>query len=251
MIEFENVNKTYDDGTEAVRDFSLRAESRETTVLVGTSGSGKTTVLRMVNRMVEPTAGRVLWDGRDVATMDAVRLRRSIGYVLQEGGLFPHWTVLRNIATVPLLENTPKDEAMRRAAELLTLVGLDASLGERYPSQLSGGQRQRVGVARALANNPLVLLMDEPFGALDPLVRRDLQREVVRIREALGTTIIMVTHDMHEALMLGHKVVVMATGGRIVQEGSPEQILSSPADDFVAGLLDASGMMAFVNGDRA
>ena len=242
MIEFEHVSKTYEDGTHAVRDFSLRAESRQTTVLVGTSGSGKTTVLRMVNRMVQPTSGRVLWDGEDVAAMDPVKLRRSIGYVLQEGGLFPHWTVLDNISTVPRLEGATKQDAARRAAELLELVGLDAHLGTRYPAQLSGGQRQRVGVARALANDPLLLLMDEPFGALDPLVRRDLQREVVRIREALGTTILMVTHDMHEAMTLGHKVVVMQEGGRIVQEGAPRDIMDSPADSFVSDLLDASGM---------
>lgn len=242
MIEFQGVSKTYPDGTVAVRDFNLVAESRETTVLVGTSGSGKTTVLRMVNRMVEPTEGRVLWDGEDIADRDPVALRRSIGYVLQEGGLFPHWTVLDNIATVPRLEGATKQDAKRRAVELLELVGLDAELGSRYPAQLSGGQRQRVGVARALANEPLVLLMDEPFGALDPLVRRDLHRELKRIREALGTTILMVTHDMHEAMTLGHKVVVMRTGGRIVQQGSPSDIMSAPADDFVGDLLDASGM---------
>jgi osmoprotectant transport system ATP-binding protein len=242
MIEFKGVSKTYPDGTCAVRDFSLVAQSHQTTVLVGTSGSGKTTVLRMVNRMVEPTEGSVLWDGRNVAEMDPVRLRRSIGYVLQEGGLFPHWTVLDNIATVPRLEGATKHEADRRAKELLELVGLDEGLAHRYPGQLSGGQRQRVGVARALANKPLVLLMDEPFGALDPLVRRDLQREVMRIREALGTTILMVTHDMHEAMTLGHKVVVMQKGGVIAQEGSPEELLRSPACSFVSDLLDASGM---------
>ena len=240
MIEFQHVSKTYPDGTVAVEDFSLVAPSRQTTVLVGTSGSGKTTVLRMVNRMVEPTSGRVLWDGEDVAGMDPVKLRRSIGYVLQEGGLFPHWTVLDNIATVPRLEGVTRQDCARRAAELLEMVGLDASLGGRYPSQLSGGQRQRVGVARALANDPLLLLMDEPFGALDPLVRRDLHVQVKRIREELGTTIIMVTHDMHEAMTLGHQVVVMQTGGRIVQVGAPEELLNSPATDFVADLISVS-----------
>lgn len=240
MIEFQHVSKTYPDGTVAVEDFSLVAPSRQTTVLVGTSGSGKTTVLRMVNRMVEPTSGRVLWDGEDVAGMDPVKLRRSIGYVLQEGGLFPHWTVLDNIATVPRLEGVTRQDCARRAAELLEMVGLDASLGGRYPSQLSGGQRQRLGVARALANDPLLLLMDEPFGALDPLVRRDLHVQVKRIREELGTTIIMVTHDMHEAMTLGHQVVVMQTGGRIVQVGAPEELLNSPATDFVADLISVS-----------
>ncbi|MBE6470444.1 MAG: ATP-binding cassette domain-containing protein [Coriobacteriaceae bacterium] len=240
MIEFQRVSKTYPDGTVAVEDFSLVAPSRQTTVLVGTSGSGKTTVLRMVNRMVEPTTGHVLWDGVDVATMNPVKLRRSIGYVLQEGGLFPHWTVLDNIATVPRLEGATRQDSARRASELLEMVGLDASMGSRYPAQLSGGQRQRVGVARALANDPLLLLMDEPFGALDPLVRRDLHVQVKRIREALGTTIIMVTHDMHEAMTLGHQVVVMQTGGRIVQTGAPEELLSSPATDFVADLINVS-----------
>lgn len=239
MIEFEHVSKTYPDGTVAVRDFSLVAPSRQTTVLVGTSGSGKTTVLRMVNRMVEPTSGRVLWDGADVAAMDPVKLRRSIGYVLQEGGLFPHWTVLENIGTVPRLEGATKREAERRAFELLELVGLEASLGNRYPTQLSGGQRQRVGVARALANNPLLLLMDEPFGALDPLVRRDLRRELVHIREELGTTILLVTHDMNEAMTLGHQVVVMREGGAVVQVGAPEEIFAAPVNAFVRDLVDA------------
>lgn len=241
MIEFDHVSKTYADGTVAVRDFSLVAESHETTVLVGTSGSGKTTVLRMVNRMVEPTSGHVLWDGQDVANADPVQLRRSIGYVLQEGGLFPHWTVLDNIATVPRLEGASKKDARDRACELLELVGLDQQLAERYPAQLSGGQQQRVGVARALANDPLLLLMDEPFGALDPLVRRDLHRELIRIREALGTTILLVTHDMHEAMTLGHKVVVIQEGGTIVQEGTPKEIVANPSTSFVADLLDASG----------
>lgn len=237
MIEFQNVGKTYPDGTVAVENFSLVAPSHQTTVLVGTSGSGKTTVLRMVNRMVEPTTGRVLWDGDDVANRDSVQLRRHIGYVLQEGGLFPHWTVLDNIATVPRLEGATRTAAHARAAVLLELVGLDAALGTRYPSQLSGGQRQRVGVARALANDPLLLLMDEPFGALDPLVRRDLQQQLMAIREELGTTILLVTHDIHEAMTLGHQVVVMRERGTIVQAGTPDEIMNSPADSFVANLV--------------
>lgn len=239
MIEFQNIRKEYEDGTVAVRDFNLVCESRKTTVLVGTSGSGKTTVLRMVNRMVEPTAGTVLWDGVDVAEMDPVKLRRSIGYVIQEGGLFPHWTVADNIATVLRLEGVDKNEARTTALELMDLTGLPRSLADRYPAQLSGGQRQRVGVARALANKPLVLLMDESFGALDPLVRRDLQNEIIRIREELGTTILLVTHDMNEAMRLGHKIVIMRDHGSIVQEGTPADILEHPADPFVADLIEA------------
>lgn len=239
MIEFQHVRKEYPDGTVAVGDFSLVCESRETTVLVGTSGSGKTTVMRMANRMVEPTSGSVVWDGEDVAGIDAVRLRRSIGYVIQEGGLLPHWTVADNISTVPRLEGASKDEARAIALALMDMTGLPQSMADRYPGQLSGGQRQRVGVARALANKPLVLLMDEPFGALDPLVRRDLQDQMIRIRDEFGVTILLVTHDMNEALRLGQKIVVMQEGGRIVQEGTPENILQRPADPFVADLVEA------------
>lgn len=240
MITFESVGKTYPDGTVAVRDVSLEVPTGLTTVLVGTSGSGKTTLMRMVNRMVSPTRGRVLLDGADVAASDRVRLRRSIGYVLQEGGLFPHRTVVDNIATVPVLEGVRRAEARARAEELMDLVGLDRSLARRYPSQLSGGQRQRVGVARALANAPGVLLMDEPFGAVDPLVRADLQRQLIRLREDLGTTILFVTHDIDEAFLLGHQVAVMRTGGMIAQLGAPSEILAHPADDFVAEFVGAA-----------
>lgn len=239
MVEFQNVSKVYPDGTTAVEDFSLVCPSGETTVLVGTSGSGKTTLLRMVNRMVEPTSGKVLWDGQDVAQMEAVKLRRKIGYVLQEGGLLPHRSVLDNIATVPLLDGANRSDALKRASELLNLVGLDASLGNRYPAQLSGGQRQRVGVARALANKPLLMLMDEPFGALDPLVRRDLQKGLIQIREELGTTILLVTHDIAEAVHLGHQIVVMRTGGKVAQVGTPDDILNRPANQFVSDLVEA------------
>ena len=240
MIEFHNVTKEYEDGTVAVRDFSLVCESHETTVLVGTSGSGKTTVMRMVNRMVDPTYGQVIWDGVDVATMDAVKLRRSIGYVIQEGGLFPHWTVAENIATVLRLEDTPKEKVREVVLDLMDRTGLPRTLADRYPSQLSGGQRQRVGVARALANKPLLMLMDEPFGALDPLVRRDLQNEMIRIRDEFGVTILLVTHDMSEAMRLGQKVVVMQEGGRIVQAGTPQEILEHPATPFVSDLIEAA-----------
>ena len=239
MIEFQNVSKEYEDGTVALHDFSLVCDSHKTTVLVGTSGSGKTTALRMVNRMVDPISGRVLWDDIDVATMDPVKLRRSIGYVIQEGGLFPHWTVAENIATVLRLEGKGKEEARATALELMDLTGLPREAADRYPAQLSGGQRQRVGVARALANKPLVLLMDEPFGALDPLVRRDLQDQMIRIRNEFGVTILLVTHDMNEAMRLAQKIVVMQNGGQIVQEGTPEELLEQPATSFVSDLIEA------------
>ncbi|NLE97739.1 MAG: ATP-binding cassette domain-containing protein, partial [Propionibacterium sp.] len=179
MIEFDRVSKHYPDGTQAVADFSLRIPSRRTVVLVGSSGSGKTTLLRMVNRMVDPTSGRVLIDDEDIQQRDPVRLRRSIGYVLQQGGLLPHRTVADNVATVPMLNGTPRKEALARVGGLLERVGLDEKLGRRYPGQLSGGQQQRVGVARALASDPNILLMDEPFGAVDPIVRRELQDELL------------------------------------------------------------------------
>ncbi|GAB3221060.1 ATP-binding cassette domain-containing protein [Glycomyces halotolerans] len=239
MIEFESVSKTYPGGTVSVRDFSLVVPSHRTVVLVGSSGSGKTTLLQMVNRMVEPTSGRVAIDGEDVAGRDQVALRRSIGYVLQHGGLMPHRTVLDNIATVPVLNRTPRRRARTQAAELLERVGLDASLGSRYPSQLSGGQQQRVGVARALAADPNILLMDEPFGAVDPIVRRELQDELVRLQADLGKTIVFVTHDVEEALRLGDEVVVLRRGGVIAQRGAPAEILAAPADDFVRDFIGA------------
>ncbi|MCD0445351.1 ATP-binding cassette domain-containing protein [Glycomyces sp. A-F 0318] len=239
MIEFESVSKTYPDGTVAVEEFSLVVPSHRSVVLVGSSGSGKSTLLQMVNRMVEPTGGRVAIDGEDVAGRDAVGLRRSIGYVLQHGGLLPHRTVLDNIATVPVLNGTRRRRARTEAAGLLERVGLDPSLGRRYPSQLSGGQQQRVGVARALASDPNILLMDEPFGAVDPIVRRELQDELARLQADLGKTIIFVTHDVDEALRLGDEVVVLRRHGVIAQRGTPAEILASPADDFVRDFVGA------------
>ena len=233
MIRFDHVSKTYPGGTRAV-------ERGSTTVFLGTSGCGKTTLMRMVNAMVTPTSGTVFVRGRDVAGENPVHLRRSIGYVLQEGGLFPHRTVADNVATVPRLEGTPAREARERARELLDLVGLEPDLAGRYPAQLSGGQRQRVGVARALANRADILLMDEPFGALDPLVRADLQRELKEIQAALGTTILFVTHDVDEAFTLGDQVAVLSRGGRIEQVGAPSDLLSSPASEFVADFVGAS-----------
>ena len=240
MIRFDHVSKTYPGGTRAVDDFSLTVEQGSTTVFLGTSGCGKTTLMRMVNAMVTPTSGTVFVRGRDVAGEDPVRLRRSIGYVLQEGGLFPHRSIADNIATVPRLEGATKQASRERALELLALVGLDLEMADRYPAQLSGGQRQRVGVARALANRADILLMDEPFGALDPIVRAELQRELKEIQRVLGTTILFVTHDVDEAFTLGDQVAVLSTGGRIEQVGTPSELLSSPASPFVAEFVGAS-----------
>jgi osmoprotectant transport system ATP-binding protein len=242
MIEFRNVTKTYPGGMTAVADFSLQVPSHRTVALVGSSGSGKTTLLRMVNRMVEPTSGAVLIDDVDVATVDRVRLRRSIGYVLQAGGLLPHRTVADNVATVPVLTGTPRRAARTRALELLERVGLDASVADRYPGQLSGGQQQRVGVARALAADPNILLMDEPFGAVDPVVRRELQHELRRLQADLGKTVVLVTHDIDEAFLVADEVVVLREHAQVAQIGAPAQILARPADDFVrrfVGLDDA------------
>ena len=240
MIHFDHVSKTYPGGTTAVEDFSLTVKQGSTTVFLGTSGCGKTTLMRMVNAMVTPTSGTVFVRGRDVAGEDPVRLRRSIGYVLQEGGLFPHRTVADNVATIPRLEGATKQASRERALELLTLVGLDREMADRYPAQLSGGQRQRVGVARSLANRADILLMDEPFGALDPIVRAELQRELKEIQRALGTTILFVTHDVDEAFTLGDQVAVLSTGGHIEQVGTPAELLSSPAAPFVAEFVGAS-----------
>lgn len=242
MIRFEEVGKSYPGGSTAVEDFSYAIESHASVVLVGTSGSGKTTLLRMVNRMVDPTRGRVLIDDEDVAGVDPVKLRRSIGYVMQSSGLLPHRTVLDNVATVPVLNGKPRREARAQAADLLGMVGLDRDLGSRYPSQLSGGQQQRVGVARALASDPNILLMDEPFGAVDPIVRAELQSELLRLQKDLGKTILFVTHDIDEAFLLGDQVVVLSPGGVIAQAGTPQDIVANPADAFVESFIGtASG----------
>ena len=237
MIRLDGVTKQYPDGTVAVDDLSLTAPDRAITVLVGPSGCGKTTTLRMINRMVEPTSGSVTIDGQDVLAMDAAELRRGIGYVIQHGGLFPHRTVERNVAAVPILLGTPKKQAVGRARELMELVGLDPALGRRYPSQLSGGQQQRVGVARALAADPPVMLMDEPFSAVDPVVREQLQEEFLRLQAELGKTIVMVTHDIDEAITLGDHVAVLREGGTIAQVARPHELLAHPANAFVADFL--------------
>ncbi|MEV7128473.1 ATP-binding cassette domain-containing protein [Streptomyces sp. NPDC093260] len=239
MIRFEQVTKRYPDGTTAVDGLSFEVAEGELVTLVGPSGCGKTTTMMMVNRLVEPTSGRVLVGGEDIAGLDPVRLRRRIGYVIQQVGLFPHRTVLDNTATVPALLGWKKAKARARAAELLDLVGLDPKMyGPRYPRQLSGGQRQRVGVARALAADPEVLLMDEPFGAVDPVVREQLQDEFLRMQAAVRKTVLLVTHDIEEAVRLGDRIAVYGQG-RIEQLDTPGAVLGSPATPYVAGFVGA------------
>lgn len=218
-------------------ELSLELAEGGLTVLVGPSGCGKTTTLRMVNRMVEPTAGTVSLRGKDIREVNAPELRRGIGYVIQHAGLFPHRTILDNIATVPLLLGWSRKKARARAAELLELVGLPGEMAKRYPNQLSGGQQQRVGVARALGADPPVLLMDEPFSAVDPIVRGELQAEFIRLQKELHKTIVFVTHDIDEAIKLGDKIAVFRTGGRLAQFDTPERLLADPADDFVADFV--------------
>jgi len=237
MIEFRSVSKHFPGGTTAVEDFSLVIPSRKTTVLVGSSGSGKTTLLRMINRMVDPSSGSVEIDGEDISTVDPVTLRRRIGYVMQNSGLLPHFKVVDNVATVPVLNGVPRKQSRAEALALLDTVGLDRSLAGRYPSQLSGGQQQRVGVARGLAANPNILLMDEPFGAVDPIVRAELQQETIRLQHDLDKTVVFVTHDIDEAFLLGDQVVILEQGARIAQVGSPSEIMENPASDFVASFI--------------
>ena len=237
MITFDEVTKAFPDGNVAVDNLSLELPTGEITVFVGPSGCGKTTSLRMINRTIEPTSGTISIDGEDVTNQDAALLRRKIGYVIQQAGLFPHRTVVDNIATVPLLNGVNKKQAREQAAELLTRVGLDESMANRYPNQLSGGQQQRVGVARALAADPPVMLMDEPFSAVDPIVRDGLQQEFLRLQSELGKTIAFVTHDIDEAIKLGDKVAIFRVGGHLAQVGTPQQLLDEPADKFVADFV--------------
>ncbi|WP_432018428.1 ATP-binding cassette domain-containing protein [Streptomyces sp. 1222.5] len=239
MIRFEQVTKRYPDGTTAVDDLSFEVAKGELVTLVGPSGCGKTTTMMMVNRLIEPTSGRILVGGEDIAAVDPVRLRRRIGYVIQQVGLFPHRTVLDNTATVPALLGWKRTRARARAAELLDLVGLDPkTYGPRYPEQLSGGQRQRVGVARALAADPPVLLMDEPFGAVDPVVRDQLQDEFLRMQSAVRKTVLLVTHDIEEAVRLGDRIAVYGQG-RIEQFDTPGAVLGAPATPYVASFVGA------------
>ncbi|MBJ7288796.1 ATP-binding cassette domain-containing protein [Williamsia sp.] len=240
MIEFERVSKTYPDGTVAVDELDLTAPSGEITVLVGPSGCGKTTTMRMVNRLIDPTAGRITLDGTDTASIDAVTLRRRIGYVIQNAGLFPHRTVVDNVAALPRLLGGGKKQTRAAAMDLLERVGLDATFAKRYPWQLSGGQQQRVGVARALATDPPFLLMDEPFSAVDPIVRAQLQDEFLRLQSDISKTIILVTHDIDEALKLGDRVAVLRQGGRLAQVATPAGLLEAPADEFVADFVGST-----------
>lgn len=239
MIRFERVTKRYADGTTAVDDLSFEVAEGELVTLVGPSGCGKTTTMKMVNRLIEPTEGRIFVDGQDIADVDPVRLRRRIGYVIQQVGLFPHKTVLENTATVPHLLGVKRSAARARAAELLALVGLDPRVhGDRYPEQLSGGQRQRVGVARALAADPPVLLMDEPFGAVDPVVREHLQSEFLKLQSEVRKTVLFVTHDIEEAVRLGDRIAVYGQG-RIEQFDVPATVLGAPATPYVADFVGA------------
>ena len=240
MIRLEAVSKRYPNGQLAVQELDLEVGDGELCVLVGPSGCGKTTTLKMINRLIEPTSGRIIIDGDDVTGADPVLLRRRVGYVIQQVGLFPHQTIGDNVATVPRLLKWDKAKVAARVDELLDLVGLDpATYRDRYPDQLSGGQRQRVGVARALGADPPVLLMDEPFGAVDPITRGRLQDELLRLQGTVRKTIVLVTHDVDEAVKLGDRIAIFKEGGVLAQHGTPAEILGRPADAFVADFVGA------------
>ncbi|MGH3664025.1 MAG: ABC transporter ATP-binding protein [Micromonosporaceae bacterium] len=239
-IRLDGVRKQYPGGTVAVAELTLDVSAGELVVLVGPSGCGKSTVLRMINRLIEPSSGRVLLDDEDVTKASPVALRRRIGYVIQNVGLFPHQTVRQNVATVPRLLGWSRQAIADRVEELLDLVGLDSGLhGKRYPHELSGGQRQRVGLARALGADPAVLLMDEPFSAVDPIVRARLQEEFLRLQESVRKTIVFVTHDVDEAVRLGDRIVVLSEGGKLEQHANPATVLGRPASSFVAEFVGA------------
>jgi osmoprotectant transport system ATP-binding protein len=244
MIHLEQVEKQYEDGTIAVQNLDLAVAEGEVCVLVGPSGCGKTTTMRMINRLIDATSGQIFVDGTDVADTDPVELRRGIGYVIQAVGLFPHQTIRKNVGTVCRLLGWDREKIADRADEMLTLVGLDPDLyGDRYPHQLSGGQRQRVGVARALASRPPVLLMDEPFGAVDPIARDLLQEQFLKLQRELGTTTVIVTHDIDEAVRLGDRIAVMKQGGFLEQYAPPAEVLGRPANDFVAEFVGSDRLL--------
>jgi osmoprotectant transport system ATP-binding protein len=239
-VSYEGATKRYgDSAVAAVDSLTLEVPAGEICVLVGPSGCGKTTAMRMVNRTVEMSAGDILVGGESVRGKDAAQLRREIGYVIQQIGLFPHRTISENIGTVPQLLGWPKARIRARAAELLELIGLDPGLGDRYPAQLSGGQQQRVGVARALAADPLVMLMDEPFGAIDPINRERLQNEFLRLQAQVKKTVLFVTHDIDEAIKMGDRIAVMREGGRVEQYATPAELLMAPANEFVEDFVGA------------
>jgi osmoprotectant transport system ATP-binding protein len=241
-LVFDEATKVYAGGAPAVDHLSLTVAAGEICVLVGPSGGGKTTALKLVNRLIELTSGDIRIDGRSINALDATELRRGIGYVIQQVGLFPHMTIEANIGTVPRLFGRSRDWIHGRSRDLLELVGLDPSYAKRYPSQLSGGERQRVGLARALAADPPLMLMDEPFGAIDPIVRGRLQDEFLRLQREVRKTVVFVTHDIDEAIKVGDRIAILRAGGRLAQYDTPETILKRPADDFVA---------EFVGADRA
>ncbi|UZJ78177.1 ABC transporter ATP-binding protein [Fictibacillus sp. KU28468] len=237
MITFKNVAKKYPDGFEALKNIEFHIKKGELIALIGPSGCGKTTTMKMINRLIEPTGGTILIDGEDISEKDPVQLRRNIGYVIQQIGLLPHMTIGENISLVPRLKGWKKDKYDHKIDELLNLVGLDPeTFKDRYPSELSGGQQQRIGVIRALAAEPPVILMDEPFSALDPISREQLQDELIKLQDTIQKTIVFVTHDMDEALKIADRIAIMREG-RIVQFDTPERILRHPADDFVKGFI--------------
>ena len=239
MISFDSVTKQYADGTVAVDNLTLEVPDGTLTVFVGPSGCGKTTSMRMINRMIDPTSGTLTVNGEDVTKVDPVKLRLGIGYVIQSAGLMPHQRVVDNVATVPVLKGESRRSARKAALAVLERVGLDPQLANRYPAQLSGGQQQRVGVARALAADPPILLMDEPFSAVDPVVREELQAEILRLQSELRKTIVFVTHDIDEAVKIGDRVAVFGRGGKLEQYDEPSRLLTNPANDFVSGFIGA------------
>jgi len=248
VIEFRGVSYYLPDGRAILGNLDLEVHRGEILVLLGRSGSGKTTALKLVNRLLETLRGELRVEGRPSREWDVIQLRRHIGYAIQDVGLFPHFTIERNIGVVPAIENWPKEKIAQRVEELIKLVGLNGDVASRYPHQLSGGQRQRVGVARALAADPPILLMDEPFGALDPLTRTDLQREFLSLQQTLGKTVLFVTHDLREAMLLGSRIALLEEG-RLVSLSSREEFLASP-DPLVRKYVEAFGAPMDFSGKR-